>query len=98
MPAKLAEEEFWARTERQSNGCLLWTGPMSGNYGLWGRRQYAHHEAWERYRGLPANVDYHTVIAHSCDTPLCVEGTHLERKSQRENLLDRKIHGAFSRR
>ena len=82
---KLAEEDFWDRTQRQPNGCLLWTGPRKGRYGGWGGRKYAHHEAFERYRGWPHHVG---VIAHTCDNTLCVEGTHLFQTTQRDNLDD----------
>lgn len=96
MPAKLPYEEFYNRVERQENGCLIWTGPRAGGdiperaYGLWGGRQYAHREAYEReYGPIPPGKE----ILHSCDTQLCVEPTHLRVGTHVENEQDKIKRG-----
>ncbi len=79
---KLDPAEFANRSVRVGD-CLLWVGPRAGRYGLWGRRKYAHHEAYERAYG-PAPA----FVLHTCDTPLCVEPTHLWSGTQADNLAD----------
>lgn len=86
--AKGSEEDreaFWARTERSSSGCWLWTGKMSGpGYGSY-RGAYAHRLAYEFSRGA---VGRGLVVRHRCDVRACVNPDHLELGSQRENILD----------
>lgn len=90
MPRKLNPELFNHRTRRLANGCLIWIGPTAGRYGLWGRRQYAHREAWERaYGKIPPGL----CVCHICDIPLCVEPTHLWIGTQKENLRDKDLKG-----
>ncbi len=93
---KLSPELFDQRTERQDNGCLLWIGPRSGTfstgYGLWGRRQYAHHEAYKRANGeIPRGL----VVCHRCDTPLCVEPEHLFLGTRADNQRDMATKGRW---
>ena len=98
MPPRLDPAEFDRRSERAPNGCLLWIGPRCGGdqktpdrvYGLWGRHKYAHREAYERaYGPIPDGL----VVMHSCDTPLCVEPSHLRAGTQSENLHDASARG-----
>lgn len=90
MPRKLDPTEFWSRAARSESGCLIWTGPKSGRYGLWGRRKYAHREAYERTHGpVPAGQ----CVCHACDTPLCIEPSHLWSGTQFENLADMTAKG-----
>lgn len=85
--------EFWARTER-SGECLLWTGKRSGKgYGrvyINGRFAAAHRVAYEIANGaIPDGM----LIRHTCDTPPCVEPTHLLVGTQLDNMRDKMERG-----
>ncbi|MDX2527993.1 HNH endonuclease signature motif containing protein [Streptomyces europaeiscabiei] len=79
---------FWARVER-GDGCWLWTGGKSGNYGQLThhrRRLLAHRFSWylDNRRPCPEGM----VIRHRCDTPPCVRPDHLELGSVAQNVRD----------
>lgn len=72
-----------------AGGCWLWTGDASkAGYGRWklaGRRGLAHRLSWEIHRGaIPPGL----LVMHRCDTPPCVNPTHLSIGTQRDNMLD----------
>lgn len=70
------ERRFWARAQR-AGACLLWTATRRGEYGavsLFRRMECAHRVAyWMAHGPLLDGME----IDHMCDTPLCVEPTHL---------------------
>ena len=69
------------------SGCWLWTSALSRNYGaFWlnGRYQRAHRVSWQLYVGkIPGGQ-----VLHRCDTPLCVNPSHLFLGSQSDNIRD----------
>lgn len=72
----------------RSEGCWIWNGPVASNgYGRvsWeGRRLYAHRASYETYVGpIPVGL----VIDHLCRVPRCVNPTHLEPVTAKENTL-----------
>lgn len=81
--------------------CLLWAGKVgSHGYGylqLDRRTVLAHRLAF----AIASGLDVHTmggVVLHSCDTPLCVEPTHLSLGTHAANTADmiakdRHLHG-----
>lgn len=95
-PRSLADR-FWAKVEK-SDGCWLWRGAISGSgYGtIWqggtvGLR--AHRVSWELHNGpIPAGQG----VLHRCDTPACVNPSHLFLGSHLENMRD--MYGKGRRR
>jgi hypothetical protein len=89
-------ERFWAKVEK-SETCWLWRGPVGKNgYGstcVNYRHIGAHRLAWELARGpiTPA-----TCVCHTCDTPLCVNPSHLFLGTQRDNIRDARLKGRLS--
>lgn len=76
--------------------CNLWTGAKFGTgYGKkWvdGKWMLAHRWAFREHHGyLPA------VVRHDCDTPLCVEETHLLPGDQGDNIRDAVERRRYSR-
>lgn len=80
-------ERIW-RKVRQEGRCWIWTGDNNGTYGninLDGRLQYVHRAMYEIDNGpIPEGM----VIAHRCDTPLCVKPSHLFLTTQLGNVHD----------
>lgn len=81
------DDRFWAKVAK-SSGCWLWTGTKAGSgYGrFWadGQRIYAHRWAYSRFVApIPDGYE----IDHLCREPACVNPTHLEPVSHRENSL-----------
>lgn len=80
-----------------TTGCLLWTaGKDWDGYGIVHlgpaiRSQRAHRVAWEIAHGTrpPRGL----VVRHSCDTPACIEPTHLIIGTVADNNRDRQIRG-----
>lgn len=82
-------DRFFAHTA-QDGDCLVWTGATSdGGYGeirIGGKLFQATHVALD-LAGRPKPFDG-AIALHSCDNPPCVEESHLEWGTQRENIED----------
>lgn len=81
-------------TPEPFSGCWLWTGHLNarGYGGIWidGLNRLAHRVAWLIYRGeLPADKQ----MCHHCDTPSCVNPSHLFPGSASDNLRDSMAKG-----
>jgi len=77
-----------------NSGCLLWFGPTTGSgygaLGVNGKTELAHRLNWQRHNGpIPAGM----FLCHKCDTPQCIEPTHLFLGTQKDNLRDRNSKG-----
>lgn len=77
-----------------NSGCWLWTGAVYRHgYGVlhWdGKQTAAHRLAWTHVHGpIPSGM----VVMHKCDTPGCVNPSHLRVGSQKENLNDARAKG-----
>lgn len=87
MPHPPLEVRFWRNTKREG-ACLVWTGKRYRNgYGslMHGKRyRLAHRIAWELTHGREPDG----VVMHTCDTPECVEPSHLVLGTQRDNMRD----------
>jgi len=88
LPSEV-EEYFWRFVEKTDN-CWIWTGPKSARgYGrawLGGtQRSAAHRFSYELHRGpIPRGKG----ILHLCDTPSCVNPSHLSYGDHATNMRE----------
>lgn len=88
---------FWAKVDKTSSACWLWTGYLFGSLGYGGismsrgkRRgsqgpRYAHRVSWELANGpIPPGQ----CVLHRCDVPRCVNPDHLFLGTHRQNMED----------
>ena len=77
--------------------CKLWPGRTNPDgYGLIGKNQRAHVEAWIEARGpIPMEPSGWRLmsVCHYCDTPGCFELEHLWLGTHAENMADRDAKG-----
>lgn len=90
-PRGTIEERFWAKVNKQHpNGCWLWTGYIDHNgvgkfSGGPREMQIASRASYILHNGpIPKGL----VVRHKCDNPACVNPTHLELGTQRDNIRD----------
>ncbi len=81
-----------ARGIRTETGCLLWPGALAkdGRYGTVSyldRTHRVHKLVYELGKGewLPDGIN----VLHSCDTPLCIEPSHLFEGTTADNVADK---------
>lgn len=80
-------DRFWARINK-TDGCWLWLGAVNndgyGDVRRNGRVEKAHRVAYELTRGaVPDGLE----LDHLCKTTRCVNPSHLEAVTHRENVL-----------
>ena len=83
------EERFWAKVDkRDDEACWEWLAwRFQGGYGYFranGRMNYAHKFAYELLKGRVATG---FELDHLCRNPACVNPSHLEVVTHRENVL-----------
>ena len=100
MTRKTLEERFWEKVDRSggTEACWLWTaGAFSHGYGSFrrdARAQYAHRVAYELTNGpIPEDL----CVLHRCDTPPCVNPSHLFLGTPADNAADRNAKGRQAR-
>lgn len=85
---------FWAKVHKTER-CWLWQGAKAWGYGkiyVEGHVIRAHRVAWEMTHGpIPEGL----LVLHECDTPACVNPSHLRLGTQRENISDCRSRGRF---
>jgi hypothetical protein len=87
---KLTFADFQQRYVIDEHGCWIWQGPEAGEYGAWGRHDYAHRASWRFYYGeIPDGLN----VCHTCDVPKCVNPEHLFLGTQHDNLKDMYAKG-----
>jgi hypothetical protein len=98
MKPRDIRERFYEKTIPEPNtGCLLWTASRNGSgYGTfalaWRRTAMAHRFAWELERGpVPPDLE----VCHHCDTPACVNTSHLFVGTTSENKKDQVRKGRW---
>jgi len=82
-------EIFEKNTQRQENGCLLWTKKLiKRGYGCTsydGKNITSHRCSWIIHKGpIPKGM----CVLHKCDVPGCVEITHLFLGTPKDNVID----------
>jgi len=92
-------ERFWEKVVPDLNsGCWFWCGDDNGKYGslgFWDNemkrtvRLYAHRVSYVLHKGfIPDGLE----IDHLCRQPLCVNPSHLEAVTHRENSRRIPVH------
>ena len=93
----LAEKLASRRRFHELSGCWIWTGAVNGQYGtVWhdGKNLYAHRVSYELFCGeIPVGL----VVCHRCDTPLCVNPSHLFVGTYLDNQHDCMAKGRWTR-
>jgi hypothetical protein len=91
-------DRFWSKVHK-TESCWLWTASKdSRGYGRVSYQQIpllAHRVAWELAHGpIPAGDHFGTLcVCHHCDTPACVNPSHLFLGTQEDNMRDRDLKG-----
>ena len=95
MTKKYTDEDVIARfartTMQRVNGCLEWMGALNTGYGslaFRGRVRNAHVVAYVLANGEPPAG---SLIRHLCHNRLCVNPSHLEHGTHKDNRNDSKI-------
>jgi hypothetical protein len=96
-------QRFWAKAKILGpNDCWLWTGGTQSNpphlYGSAycnGKKMSAHRAAWVLTNG-PIS-DQSLCLLHSCDTPLCVNPSHLRLGTHQQNMDDKVARNRTNR-
>lgn len=96
----ILKEKIEQRCEPEPmSGCWLWTGSIfaDGRYGRMktnGKTRYAHRLSYEAYKGaIPRGLH----IDHLCRNTLCVNPSHLEACTCKENLMRSPLTEASKR-
>lgn len=94
------KQNFWAKVDKQGpNDCWLWIGAVAtGGYGSYdvivGGKRYkkAHRYSYALHNGWVLGSES---VHHTCSVRLCVNPSHLQKITQRENMaemLERKYY------
>lgn len=83
---------FWAKTKRDSGGCIIWKGSLigkkdqlRGNFSLCGMNYCVNRVAWFfQHKQDPGSL----LVLHTCHVGLCVNSEHLKLGDQCENNQD----------
>lgn len=91
-------ERLRLNSTRNSNGCLMWNHLTRSNpYGtisISGKTYKPHRVAYKEWVGPLAEED---VVCHHCDTPGCIEPTHLFKGTQEDNIRDMLEKGRYKK-
>lgn len=82
------KERFWRRVEKSPNGCWEWLGKR--NPKGYGKCQFRNKELFAHrvsYAWAYGEIPSGKVIDHLCKNTRCVNPSHLEVVTQRENVL-----------
>lgn len=83
------ERRFWLKVRPETNGCWIWIGSNNGQSGhgkfsIQHKPVQAHRISYEHFIGRILDG---LEIDHLCRNPPCVNPTHLEPVTHKENLL-----------
>ena len=87
----------WVTKIRAEGDCWIWTGGTTKGYaaftfGDWNapEEQYGHRASYRMFKGpIPKGM----LVMHACDTPLCVNPSHLALGTIKENNDDSRRKG-----
>jgi len=85
---------YWAKVDKSSD-CWLWTASLVCGYGSFrfnGRTHRAHRLSWILQHGAIPSGKH---VLHKCDTPACVNPSHLFLGGQLENMRDMVAKGRW---
>lgn len=87
-------DRFWAQVEAMPSGCWLWRGCINrGGYGVYSHNR-AHRLAFQFFVGeIPPGLD----LDHVCRVRNCINPTHLEPVTRRENISRSPLVGRWKR-
>lgn len=91
-------EELYARAKRNpETGCLEWQGSLRGNgYGgvrFEGKDTHAHRVVYVLVHNIRLTADQD--VLHTCDTPSCIEPSHLFLGDAQVNMDDKVAKGRW---
>jgi hypothetical protein len=84
-------EDFWRRCYTQ-DGCILFTGTPSAEYGRY-RGEQAHRYSYRIHHG---EIPEGAVIHHTCFCKRCVNPAHLQAITQQENINENVRSGRLA--
>lgn len=84
------EQSFWSKVNK-TDTCWLWTGAGGGTNGRYGRwyggrvKDFAHRMSYVMHKGaIPRTL----IVRHKCHVRKCVNPSHLELGTHKENTQD----------
>jgi hypothetical protein len=93
------EQRFWALVNK-TDGCWLWAGSLNraGGYGRFAKYVLGSHASTvgaHRFSYILAHgeIPDGLVVRHTCDTPACVNPSHLVLGTQQDNVQDQIDRG-----
>ena len=87
-------EDFSKRVKLSPCGCSIWTGARGtdgyGRLRFDGKPMSAHRAVFSAFNGP---IPHGLLVRHTCDTPLCVNPSHLILGTDADNAADRQARG-----
>lgn len=91
------QERFWSKVDKTAiNGCWIWTAHIDEwGYGRFampprGQQKLVHRLSWTFTNGdIPSKL----LVLHKCDTPACVNPSHLRLGTNADNMRDMVAKG-----
>ena len=82
------ETRFWKKVEKQQNGCWLWRGATTNDYGSFWIPQLKRCINAHRFLSGDIAVNKGVVFHHTCPNKLCVNPDHLVKLTRSTHLLE----------